>query len=179
MQHERTVTLKDFISSSLGCELKQRGALSGEKSRSVEVFWSVYCKLLEQGLLFWVCIVTCTMGPWSWLRPQGITVMQIKFYGQYDSQLVVSASSLGWKAMELSERDHRTVRVRDNHRKHWGKGNITKSHCQWFWSRVSVPEEWNECGLQSLSCWVWIQPFSNKATTDVFPADRRLGGSLW
>lgn len=63
MQHERTVTRKDFISSSLGCELKQRGTLSGEKSRSVEVFRSVYCKLLEQGLLFWVCIVTCTMGP--------------------------------------------------------------------------------------------------------------------
>lgn len=62
MQHERTVTCEDFISDSLGCELKQRGTLSGEKSRLVEVFWSVYCKLLERGLLFRVCIVPCTMG---------------------------------------------------------------------------------------------------------------------
>lgn len=62
MQHEGIVTCKDLVSNSLGCEFNQRGKLSGEKSRSVEVFWSVYCKFLEQGLLFWVCIMPCTMG---------------------------------------------------------------------------------------------------------------------
>lgn len=62
MWHERIVTCKALVSNSLGCELNQGGKLSGEKSRSVEVFWSVYSKFLEQGLLFWVCIVPCTMG---------------------------------------------------------------------------------------------------------------------
>ena len=154
MQHERIVIYKDLVSNSLGCELNQRGKLSGEKWRLVEVFRSVYCKFLEQGLLFWVCIVPCTMGVWSWLRHQSITVMQIKFYHQYDSQLGVSAASslfIGCKVVELLGHDHRTTKIKDDHWEHWGKVNIAESYCQWSWYSVTVPEEWNGSGLWSLS----------------------------
>lgn len=154
MQHEKIVTCKDLVSHSLGWELHQRGKLSGEKSRSVEVFRSVYRKFLEQGLPIWVCILPCTMGVWSWLRHQSITVMQIKCYGQYDSQFGVSAASslfIGCKAVELLDHDHRATKIRDNHRQDWEKVNITKSYCQWSWHSVSVPEECNGSGLWSLS----------------------------
>lgn len=115
MWHDRIVTCKDLVLDSLACELNQRGKLPGEKSRSVEVFRSVYRKFLEQGLLFWVCIVPCTMGMWSRLRHQSTTVMQIKFYSQYDSQLgVIAASSsfIGCKVVELLDHDHRTTKIR-------------------------------------------------------------------
>lgn len=146
--------LQRFGLKLFGCEFNQRGKLSGEKSRSVEVFRSVYCKFLEQGLLFWVCMVPCTMGVWSWLIHQSITVMQIKFYSQYDSQLGLSAASslsIGFKVVELLDHDHRTTKIKDDDRRHWRNVNITKSYCQWSWYNVSVPEEWNGSGLWSLS----------------------------
>ena len=168
-------------SQTFGCELDQRGKLLSEKSRLAEVFWSVYCKFLEQGLLFWVRRVPCTIGAWAWLRHQSITLMQIKFCGQYDSQWGVSAPSslfIGCKVVELLDHDHRTRKIKGDHRKHRGKVNVTNRIANGPDTVPLYQSSDMAVGYGAFCRWVWVQPFSNKTATDFLLADRCLAGSL-
>lgn len=123
-QHEKLTTGEDFASDSLGCEPDQRGKLWGEKARSCEVFQPVYCKPQNKvycsGLVYYLV---------QWIRHQGTTAVQIKFYGQYDSQSGVSAAStlfIGCKAVKLLGCECGSMKIKGDQGKHGVKITVIK-----------------------------------------------------